>query len=527
MPERRRSASALHPALGRADQGDHVHRKRSRNAFQCPQGRDLRAPIASPRFLACRFSYGSEIKLVTKVTPDEAPPRGIIANVWSHRLLTMRFIRPKRLLPFFSLLFLSWPIQGAQTSPVCIPDPSLSLIFVGTLTELTPDDNHSWNHAKFQVTELLQGEPLDVVSALMMKNLCGGAATEPRIGGSYLVLTQHFGKGIIGQLLRCEQVRPASEATPELDYLRSSQLGETSAELSGEVTVDALEKQILRKVPLAGAKIQLSAEGRTVKFVSDEGGLFRGTLKPGKYAVRVQLPSGYSRPDYGLGSIITLTEHRCTELKVSASPTGSIMAHIVDMGGAKLGPMSRIQLTLETAEDQQFVRSVWPDENSDLVMKDLPPGEYLLGLNTYLPGPLYPPTYFPGVNKRSDAQVISLALGEHKVLPEMRIMKGQECEIPVLVSEASGKPSAGTPVALAYPDYPHFYSDSGNDQTDEEGRTKVYAVFPGPVLLRAERKRDDNSLIQSEPAEIKTCPAQPILLKLSTIVTLPDPPEKP
>src|SRR6516162_10326960 len=88
MPERRRSASALHPALGRADQGDHVHRKRSRNAFQCPQGRDLRAPIASPRFLACRFSYGSEIKLVTKVTPDEAPPRGIIANVWSHRLLT-------------------------------------------------------------------------------------------------------------------------------------------------------------------------------------------------------------------------------------------------------------------------------------------------------------------------------------------------------------------------------------------------------------------------------------------------------
>lgn len=126
--------------------------------------------------------------------------------------------------------------------------------------------------------------------------------------------------------------------------------------------------------------------------------------------------------------------------------------------------MSSVQLTLETDEDQQFVQSVTPDENSDLVMKDLPPGEYVFGLNTYLPlsrsTPHYPPTYYPGGNKRSDSQVITLALGEHKVLAEMRIMKGQECEIPVLVSEASGKPSAGAAVAIAYPDYPHFYTDS-------------------------------------------------------------------
>src|SRR5581483_5981134 len=345
-------------------------------------------------------------------------------------MLTMGFIRPERFLTFFLLLWLSLPIQGTQTSAVCVVNPSSALIFVGRLTKLTPADNSSWNQAQFQVTELLQGEPLDVVSALITKNLCGDAATEPKIGESYLIVTEQLARGGIGQLLRCEQVRPEREAAPELEYLRSSQLGETPAELSGEATVDVQEEQVWTKVPLPGTKIHLTAEGRTTEFVSDDEGLFRGVLKPGNYEVNVQLPSGYSRKDYGLGSIITVTEHRCTQLAISASPAGSITVHIVDVGGAKLDSMSNVQFTLETAEHQQFVQSVWPDENSDLVIKDLPPGHYLLGLNAYLPvsrGTVpYPPTYFPGVNNRSAAQVINLALGERKVLPEMRIMKGQK-----------------------------------------------------------------------------------------------------
>jgi len=71
------------------------------------------------------------------------------------------------------------------------------------------------------------------------------------------------------------------------------------------------------------------------------------------------------------------------------------------------------------------VQSAWPDEKSNLKADNLLPGEYNLGLNTYLPvsrgSAPYPPIYFPGVGIRSEAQVITLGAGEQKVLSEMRI----------------------------------------------------------------------------------------------------------
>jgi hypothetical protein len=57
----------------------------------------------------------------------------------------------------------------------------------------------------------------------------------------------------------------------------------------------------------------------------------------------------------------------------------------VDVEGDPLGAMSSVQLTLETAKDQQFVVSLWPDEKGNLKAENLLPGEYVFGLNTYLP----------------------------------------------------------------------------------------------------------------------------------------------
>src|SRR5262249_52476468 len=156
-------------------------------------------------------------------------------------------------------------------------------------------------------------------------------------------------------------------------------------------------------------------------------------------------------------------------------------------------------------EDNQFVQSVWPNEKSDLVAEQLFPGKYILGLNTYLPVSRsvdpYPPTYFPGVSSRSDAQIISVGVGEHKVLQEMRIKKGLECEIPVVVLDETGQPSKSALAALAYRDYPHFWITS-REPTDEQGKQTVYAVFPGPVFLNAQKQRGAGSIIRSESVEV-------------------------
>jgi hypothetical protein len=352
----------------------------------------------------------------------------------------------------------------------------------------------------------------------------------PAIGKSYLVLTHTLPKDSswpVYQLEHCEQIRPVEQATAALGYLRNSKTGGTPAEVSGEARVET--GYPWKKVPLPKTKLHLAGANQRFDFVSDEDGQFHGALSAGKYTMTAELPTGYEL-DYGSSYTITITEHRCTQVTVSARPAASMTAHIVDMDGTPLGPMSNVQLTLETAEDQQFVQSVWPDEKSNLKADGLLPGQYILGVNTYLPvnrgSAPYPPIYFPGVRTRPEAQVITLDAREQKVLSEMRIRRGQQCEIPVLVTDSLGKPSPSATVALAYSDYPHFYIGP-REETDQNGRERVYAVFPGPVFLRAQKKREDGATLESENLEVRSCPAEAVSLKLSGVASdQPDPEKK-
>lgn len=440
-------------------------------------------------------------------------------------LSDMRLIQAPKLLSVLLSLYLSSSVQAADTAaPVCSLDPSSALVFVGTLTGLTPAATSSpgWNLATFDVSEFLQGEKSAAVSTLMRKGVCDDSGTTPTVGGTYLVLTHTLPRSSgyhVYQLERCDQVRPLNEATEALGYLRRSLTGSTPTEVSGEAAVQP-QGYPWNKIPLPNTKIHLAGANQHLDLTSDADGRFQGVLNPGKYAITTEFPGGYDA-DFSSPSAITVAEHRCTQIAVSARPNASITAPIVDEDGDTLGPMSNVQLTLETAEDQQFVQSVYPDETSHLEATNLLPGKYILGLNTYLGvfrgSAPYPPIYYPGVSSRSEAQVITLSAGERKFLPEMRIKKGHGCEIPVLVTDKLGKPSPSTIVALAYPDSPHFYFGP-HEQTDEKGREAVYAVFPGHVLLRGEKELEDTSTAESEEIELTSCPTKLITVKLTRVV---------
>jgi hypothetical protein len=104
----------------------------------------------------------------------------------------------------------------------------------------------------------------------------------------------------------------------------------------------------------------------------------------------------------------------------------------------------------------------------------------------------------------------------------MRIKKGAPCDIPVHVSDAAGKPSPSTKLAFAYSDYPHFWIDQ---ETDANGKGEVYSVFPGPVFLKAVIPNEGGSSLESEVVEVNSCPAEPVLLKLSHRVVYPQKPQ--
>jgi hypothetical protein len=436
-------------------------------------------------------------------------------------------------------------VQAVQTpASLCDEEPYSAVVFVGTLTEMRPEmSDKEWSSATFHVTELLQGQTGEQFRISILNRACKDQGTTPRIGESYLIRTHSGWHGSPGfePLERCEQMRPANQAGSEIEYFRSVKKGTAPTEVYWETRADIPDYYPWKRVPVPGTIIHAVSGGKRWDFVSGPNGFIRAAISPGEYKVAVQFPIGYEPyfpttflpRDLIMGHLkscahaeFTIMEHQCTSVVLCGEPTGSIGVRVVDVDGGFLDDIND-PLTLETAGGQEFVKSTIPDGSGNLVADRLLPGKYILGLSTYTPvldyQPPYPPTYYPGVSRRSEAQVITLRAGEHKMLPDMRIKKGSACQIPVQVIDELGHPSPDTDVALAYPDYPNFWIK--DNPTDENGRGKVYAVFPGTVRLRAEKPDKDNSTLESDITELTSCPDKPVLLKLSHRVTDPQGPQ--
>lgn len=416
----------------------------------------------------------------------------------------------------------SIPLDGQQSSPasVCDRDPSNAIVFVGTLMESKATaDQGAHRSLKFQVTEILQGDLSQEVSLLRENQRCDDTTTNPVIGGSFLVRT-HILTNALEPLRQCDQMRLVDRAQEELMYFRRAQKGDTPTDVLFEARSEP-DGFPWNASPLPGTKVHVSNGERQWDFVADQNGSYRAAFDPGHYALAIKFPAGYEPDPSGQCGVpeLTAVENRCTLVALCAGPTASITAPLVDVDGSHFNASSNVQLSLVTAEGQEFVRSVWPDEEGNLIVDRLPPGKYILGLNTYLPATSdssYPPIYYPGVSHRAEAEAITLGPGERKVLPEMRVKKGAPCDIPVQVFDEAGQPSPSAQLALFYRDYPHYWVDH---DTDANGKGAVYAVFPGPVLLKALKPNEDQSVIESEPVEVDNCPAEPVQLKLLHPVT--------
>lgn len=376
------------------------------------------------------------------------------------------------------------PICRAKSpASVCDRDPSNLVVFVGTLTDAKERDGNVFS-LKFQITEPLLGKTSSEVSTETVNMPdCGIQKITAHVGESYLVQAHAFNESHVDTWWGCQQIRPAGETHAEIKYFRRLQKGRTSTEILGEAR---FQKRLpLTGFPLPGTKIHLVGGGHEYNYVSDRRGLFRGVLGPGRYKVSVGFLKGFEPDTEGLCGPLEfdIAERRCTLVKVCAQASGSITAHIVDIDGDPLASRDNVELTLTTAERSEFVSNVLPDEKSNLVIENIFPGKYILGL-TYpaTEGAPYRPTYFPGVSSRTDAQVINLSAGERKILPEMRIKKGTPCKIPVRVIDEGHKPLPSAVVTLAYPETDQFYAYP-DWQPDSNGKGAVYAVFPAPCIF--------------------------------------------
>lgn len=187
-------------------------------------------------------------------------------------------------------------VLAAQTpASLCDDDPYYALVFVGTLTEIRPEySGKEWTSAVFHITEPFQN-PLqgDEVAIEIHNRRCKNQETTPRIGESYFIRTHMvMGPGATSVVGDCEQMRPASQSSAEIEYFRSAKKGNTPTEVIWDTRADVMGYP-WKRVPLPETTIHAVSGGKTWDFVSDHSGFIRAAISPGQFDIAVQFPTGY------------------------------------------------------------------------------------------------------------------------------------------------------------------------------------------------------------------------------------------
>lgn len=281
----------------------------------------------------------------------------------------------------------------------------------------------------------------------------------------------------------CTRTRPLADAGEDLAFLRALPAEGAGVRLYGVVAAPPGEAEgeggERKPEGLAGITVTVrDARGRRREVVTGGDGRYElAGLSPGEYEVSAALPDYYHRGERDAHKI-RIQDRGCAEASFSAIPDGRLAGQVVDAEGKPV-PNARVVLIRAKAEaplsmhdevDSEYVRD---DPRGRFEFEQLPPGEYLLGLNvTFSPDAEqpYPPTFYPGVSDRALATVVKLGMGQK--------LKGYVLRLPPRLAERSvqgvvvwpdGSPAAGAKVELTDERHPGWTAN-GTAETDAHGR---------------------------------------------------------
>jgi 5-hydroxyisourate hydrolase-like protein (transthyretin family) len=160
------------------------------------------------------------------------------------------------------------------------------------------------------------------------------------------------------------------------------------------------------------------SSGAALELRTDGEGKFEAVgLKPDKYSISMEAPAT-ARVSY-YPTTIDLKDRACVPVSVVYQSNGRIAGRIVDASGL---PASEVRVavfpsTFTTKKDypEVSIETKVTDADGRYEIGPLPPGEYHVGVNVEWPARLespYPPTYFPGVVRREEAETITVREGE-------------------------------------------------------------------------------------------------------------------
>lgn len=310
----------------------------------------------------------------------------------------------------------------------------------------------------------------------------------------------------------CSGTDPLAESNEGIAYLRSVVKQPPGATLSGEVVRETSGPEGIGGEPIAKAEIILQNEKDQFRGVSDASGKFeeRG-IKPGRYRVHTNPATNHSRIDASSEEPrkeweLDVPAQGCVQTWFVARPGGVIAGRVIDESGIVAADIYPQLLYADEKLTDTSYRSQDLTEWKTFKFAFLPPGRYYLGFNLR-GGPSintpYPEFYYPGVEDKSKAEVITLTEGQQVIdIYLRRPLRLAERMIEGVAVWPDGKPFVrNCGISLTNPRTGH--REGNCVSSDEKGRFKIKAIEGQTYHLAATLTEPGRGLISSKPLVVK------------------------
>ncbi len=309
--------------------------------------------------------------------------------------------------------------------PVCEMYGKSDTVFIGTILDIKEIKKVNVS-SDFEITFLVEENFLGVVKNSIVTVILWGATPENycfKKGEDYLVYAR--GKDKKFTIDAGTRTRHINEASEDLEFLRKLPKQKGGVRVYGNVRLQvksSLEKD--NKEPFYGAiVVATSLKNKKTSFqtTTNTNGYYEFTnLPPESYRISVKFKEKHKlyNEKYRVsisGSTETM-DKGCFKREFTVEPEGTISGKVIDSDGNPVKNTEVEIISIFVLNPDYYQGSEYSDTDSkgEFVSYNVPPGLYTISVNYSDPpenDSPFPPTFYPNVKSREQAQVFEMTLG--------------------------------------------------------------------------------------------------------------------